>query len=218
MRYCGQAGWVTDRHGYRCTDTDPDSDTGKGGALGYNLASIPPTVGAVSKQDSQFINHFSLVLGVLVAIAIVLGALARSVAAKTQKVEIYDDPAYVANVEASTAAFAREAVACQDNSSMAIKAPAGAGPSIALTVPKTDKDLFENVCTSCHGAGIAGAPKAGDKSAWASRIAEGKATLYQHALSGFTGKAGVMPPKGGRTDLPDDLIKQGVDYMVSLAQ
>jgi cytochrome c5 len=35
---------------------------------------------------------------------------------------------------------------------------------------------------------------------------------------GIRGKAGVMPPKGGRTDLPDDLIKQGVDYMVSLAQ
>jgi cytochrome c5 len=194
------------------------SDTGNPGALGYNFVSIPPTVGAVSKQDSQFINHFSLVLGVLVAIAIILIALARSVAAKTQKVEIYDDPAYVANVEAATAPFAHEAVSGQDNSALTIKAPAGAGPAIALAVPKTGKDLFENVCTSCHGAGIAGAPKAGDKSAWAPRIAEGKATLYQHALNGFTGKAGVMPPKGGRTDLPDDLVKQGVDYMVSLAQ
>jgi cytochrome c5 len=172
----------------------------------------------VSKQDSQFINHFSLVLGILIAIAILLGALARSVAAKTQKVEIYDDPAYAANVQAATAPFSQEAVAGQDNSALAIKAPVGAGPAVALAVPKTGKDLFETVCTSCHGAGIAGAPKAGDKSAWAPRIAEGKATLYQHAVGGFTGKAGVMPPKGGRTDLPDDLIKQGVDYMVSLAQ
>ena len=64
----------------------------------------------------------------------------------------------------------------------------------------------------------AGAPKAGDKAAWGPRIAEGKATLYQHALNGYTGKTGIMPAKGGRTDLPDDLIKQGVDYMVSLAQ
>jgi cytochrome c5 len=172
----------------------------------------------VSKQDSQFINHFSLILGGLIALAIVLLALARSVAADTQKVEIYDDPAYVANVQAATAAFSQEAVAGQDNSALAIKAPAGAGPSVALAVPKTGKDVFESVCSSCHGAGIAGAPKAGDKSAWSARIAEGKATLYQHALNGFTGKSGVMPPKGGRTDLPDDLIKQGVDYMVSLAQ
>lgn len=172
----------------------------------------------MSKQDSQFINSFSLVLGVLVAIAIVLLALARSVAAKTQKVEIYDDPAYVANVNAATAPFSREAVSGQDNSALAIKAPAGAGPAVAMAVPKNGKELFENVCTSCHGAGIAGAPKAGDKAAWGPRIAEGKATLYQHALSGFTGKSGVMPPKGGRTDLPDDLVKQGVDYMLSLAQ
>jgi cytochrome c5 len=172
----------------------------------------------VSKQDSQFINHFSLILGILVAIAILLGALARSVAADTQKVEIYDDPAYTAAVQAATAPFAHEAIAGQDNSAMAIKAPAGAGPAAPLAVPKDGKTLFESVCTSCHGAGIAGAPKAGDKSAWGPRIAEGKATLYQHALNGFTGKAGVMPPKGGRTDLPDDLIKQGVDYMVSLAQ
>jgi len=172
----------------------------------------------VSKQDSQFINHFSLVLGVLVTIAVLLIALARSVAARTQAVEVYNDPAYVASVETRTAPFVREAIAGHDNSAMTIKAPAGAGPAVALAVPKTGKELFESVCTSCHGAGIAGAPKAGDKAAWAPRIAEGKATLYQHALGGFTGKAGVMPPKGGRTDLPDDLIKQGVDYMVSIAQ
>ena len=169
-------------------------------------------------QDSKFINNFSLVLGILVAIALILLALARSVAARTQGVEIFDDPTYVAAVESNTAPFAKEAIAGQDNSAMIIKAPAGAGPSVALAVPKTGKDLFDSVCTSCHGAGIAGAPKAGDKSAWAARIAEGKPTLYQHALNGFQGKSGVMPAKGGRTDLPDDLIKQGVDYMVSMAQ
>ena len=45
-----------------------------------------------------------------------------------------------------------------------------------------------------------------------------KPTLYQHALGGYQGKTGVMPAKGGRTDLPDDIVKQGVDYLVSLAQ
>ena len=172
----------------------------------------------MSNQDSHFINSFSLVLGLLVTIAILLLALARSVAGETQGVEIYDDPAYVATVKNSTAPFVREAVAGQDNSAMQIKAPAGAGPAVALAVPKTGKELFESVCTSCHGTGLAGAPKAGDKAAWAARIAEGKPTLYQHALGGFQGKTGVMPAKGGRTDLPDDLIKQGVDYLVSLAQ
>mgnify|MGYP003547136437 FL=1 len=40
--------------------------------------------------------------------------------------------------------------------------------------------------------------------------------LYDHAIKGFSGQAGVMPPKGGRTDLSDDLIRQAVDHMVAL--
>jgi cytochrome c len=38
--------------------------------------------------------------------------------------------------------------------------------------------------------------------------------LHKHAIEGFQGQTGLMPPKGGRVDLPDDLVKQGVDYMV----
>jgi cytochrome c5 len=172
----------------------------------------------VSKNDSQFVNVFSLVIGVLVAVAIVLLVLAREVAARTEGKAVYDDPAYIASVLQRVEPVGQEAVAGQDNSAMAIQAPAGAGPAVAMSVPKDGKALFTAVCSVCHGAGIAGAPKAGDKAAWAPRIAEGKATLYQHAIGGYSGKTGAMPPKGGRTDLPDDLIKQGVDYMVSLAQ
>jgi cytochrome c5 len=172
----------------------------------------------VSKQDSQFITTFSIVIGILVTITILLFALARAVASRTQEVDVYKDPIYLATLQHNVAPMTREAVAGQDNSAMAIQAPAGAGPAVAAAVPKNGADLFEAVCKTCHGTGLAGAPKAGDKAAWGPRIAEGKATLYQHALNGFSGKTGVMPAKGGRTDLPDDLIKQGVDYMVSLAQ
>jgi cytochrome c5 len=87
-----------------------------------------------------------------------------------------------------------------------------------VALPKDGKALFEQTCSVCHGQGIAGAPKAGDKSAWGPRIAKGKSVLYQHALNGFQGTSGVMPPKGGRTDVPDDLVKQAVDYMVQMAQ
>jgi cytochrome c5 len=174
----------------------------------------------VSKQDSQFITTFSIVIGTLVAISIVLLALARSVAAQTQVVDVYKDPIYLATLEKNTAPFTREAVAGKDNSSMTIAAPPTTVPGtlVATAVPKNGDELFHAVCTTCHGAGLAGAPKAGDKAAWAPRIAQGKATLYLHAINGYNGKAGVMPAKGGRSDLPDDLIKQGVDYMVSLAQ
>jgi cytochrome c5 len=172
----------------------------------------------VSKNDSQFVNVFSLVIGTLVAIAVLLLVLAREVAARTEGTAVYVDPAYIDSVLQRVQPFGQEAVAGQDNSALAIKAPAGAGPAVGLSVPKDGKALFESVCTTCHGPGIAGAPKAGDKAAWGPRIAEGKATLYQHAIGGYNGKTGAMPAKGGRTDLPDDLIKQGVDYMVSLAQ
>lgn len=172
----------------------------------------------MNKNDSQFVNVFSLVIGLLVAVALALLFLARSVAARTELHDVYVDPAYVDSVLERVAPVGKEAVAGQDNSALAIQAPAGAAANAALAVPKDGKALFEAVCSACHGAGIAGAPKAGDKAAWAPRLAQGKAVLYQHALQGFNGKSGAMPAKGGRTDLPDSLIKQGVDYMVSLAQ
>jgi cytochrome c5 len=70
----------------------------------------------------------------------------------------------------------------------------------------------------CHGAGIAGAPKFGDKAAWAPRIAQGSDTLHTHALKGFQGKAGMMPAKGGNAALADADVKAAVDYMVSKAK
>ena len=157
-------------------------------------------------------------IGILVAIAVLFFAFANEFAAQTQLVDAYKDPQYVASVQTRVAPFYQEAVAGQDNSALKIQAPAGAGRTVPLAVPKNGKELFEAVCKTCHGTGLAGAPKAGDKSAWGPRIAEGKATLYQHALNGYNGNTGVMPAKGGRTDLPDALINQGVDYMVSLAQ
>ncbi len=173
----------------------------------------------VSKHDTHFFNVFSMVIGLLVTITVVLFALARVVASHTQEANVLTEPGYTKSVAARIGDLTREAVAGQDNSALAIKAgtPAGAG-SAAPAMPKNGTELFEQTCSVCHGAGIAGAPKAGDKAAWAPRLAEGKALLYQHALQGFQGKTGVMPPKGGRTDLPDDLVKQAVDHMVQMAQ
>jgi cytochrome c5 len=172
----------------------------------------------MSKQDSHFFNIFSLVIGLLVTIAVLEFALARSVAGKTQEVQVFEDSKYITSVQSRVEPFVHVAVAGQDNSALKIEAPPGAGASVALAVPKDGPALYQAVCSTCHATGLAGAPKAGDKSLWGPRIAQGKPTLYQHALQGFQGKTGVMPAKGGRTDLPDDLIKQGVDYLVSQAQ
>jgi len=170
----------------------------------------------VSKQDSQFFNIFSLVLGILIVIAILLFALARSVGKDTQSAHVLTDPKYLAEVE-SNLTTGRVAVAGRDNSALAIVPAAGAVVA-ELAVPTDGPGVYEQVCGACHLNGIAGAPKSDDRAAWAPRIAQGKDTLYKHAIEGYTGKQGVMPAKGGRSDLSDDLVKAAVDYMVSKTQ
>jgi cytochrome c5 len=68
-------------------------------------------------------------------------------------------------------------------------------------------------CAVCHLPGIAGAPKVGDKPEWERRVRGGMDMLYRNALEGVPNTA--MQAKGGQTDLPDDLIKAIVDYMVN---
>ena len=174
----------------------------------------------MSKQDTHFFNVFSMVMGLLMAVAIALFALARIVASQTQDREVLEDASYVKNVEQRIAPFAKVAVAGQDNTALAIKpdAAGSAAPAGAEAMPKTGEALFQQTCSACHGAGIAGAPKAGDKAAWGPRIAKGMPALYDHAEKGFQGSSGIMPAKGGRTDAPDDLVKQAVDYMVGMAK
>jgi cytochrome c5 len=79
-------------------------------------------------------------------------------------------------------------------------------------------DVYTKTCAMCHAAGVAGAPKIGDKSDWGPRIAQGKDRLYTHAIEGFQGKKGVMPPKGGNTTLADTDVKAAVDYMIAQAK
>ena len=164
----------------------------------------------MSKQDTHFFNTFSMVIGGLIVIALAIFALARTVAGHTEEPEVYADAQYVASVDARIKPFAREAVAGADNSAMAIVAAPQSAGSTAQPVPKDGATLYEAVCKNCHGPGLIGAPKFGEHAAWAPRIAKGKAALYEHALKGFN----AMPAKGGRTDLSDDLIKAGVDFMV----
>lgn len=78
--------------------------------------------------------------------------------------------------------------------------------------------VFKSTCAMCHQTGAAGAPILGNKDEWAPRIAQGNATLYDHAIKGFTGTKGMMPTKGGNPSLSDEDVQAAVDYMVSKAQ
>ena len=77
------------------------------------------------------------------------------------------------------------------------------------------EQVFQAVCKTCHEAGIAGAPKVGDKAAWAGPIKKGYETLVQHALNGFQEPGKVMPPRGGNPDLSDVEVERAVVYMAN---
>jgi cytochrome c len=78
----------------------------------------------------------------------------------------------------------------------------------------TGPQVYNSACVACHASGAAGAPVMGDQAAWAPRIDKGMEVLKQHAIEGFQGETGIMPPKGGRTDLSDEAVIAGVEYMV----
>jgi cytochrome c5 len=103
----------------------------------------------------------------------------------------------------------------------AATAPAAAPATITAAAPAENtvgKSVFNKTCALCHAAGVAGAPKPGDKADWGPRIAQGNDVLYKHAMEGFTGAKGQMPPRGGAPTLTDDEMKAAVNYMVDASR
>jgi len=74
--------------------------------------------------------------------------------------------------------------------------------------------VYDKSCAVCHAQGLAGAPKISDKAAWEKRISQGMDKLIERAINGFSGDAGVMPPKGGNPNLTDEEVTAAVVYMV----
>jgi cytochrome c5 len=94
-----------------------------------------------------------------------------------------------------------------------VPSKAAAGPAKAA-VKADGKTVYDTTCMACHAAGVAGAPKLGDKAAWAPRMKGGSAALYASALKGKN----AMPAKGGNASLADEAIKAAVDYMVAASK
>ena len=97
----------------------------------------------------------------------------------------------------------------------AAAAPVVVAAVAAAAAPASDagKKLYDSNCMACHVAGVAGAPKFGDKAAWAPRIATGMDALYASVIKGKN----AMPARGG-SGAPDDDIKAAVQYMVAAAK
>jgi cytochrome c len=82
----------------------------------------------------------------------------------------------------------------------------------AQAVPASPGEAtYQQACAVCHAAGIGDAPIPGDKGAWSDRIAKGRAALVSSALSGI----GIMPPKGGQSQLNDDAVAAAVDFIIA---
>lgn len=102
--------------------------------------------------------------------------------------------------------------------SAATPAPAVAAAQPPAAENPLGKSTYGKTCAMCHAAGVAGAPKPGDKADWGPRIAQGKELLYKHALEGFSGAKGMMPARGGASALSDDEVKAAIEFMVAQSQ
>jgi cytochrome c5 len=142
-------------------------------------------------------------------------------------VEVARGVAYMANAggakfpepqRAAQAAASAPAAAATPSASPAPAATTAAAPApTAAAQPaggaNAGEALFKQTCVVCHGAGVAGAPKFGDKAAWAPRIKQGLDTLVQNAIHG----KGAMPPRGG-SSASDAEVRAAVEYMVNASK
>jgi len=90
--------------------------------------------------------------------------------------------------------------------------PAAVAP-VAAAAPRSGKDIVTSACVACHGTGVAGAPKLGDKAAWSPRASKGVDGLLKNAIHGLN----AMPPRGTCADCSDDELKGAIEYMLKQA-
>lgn len=169
---------------------------------GYKGGAMPAKGGNADLDDVE------------VARAVVFMANQSGAKFKEPEVKTAAPAAAAASAEASASAASAPTttVASAPAASAAASSASAAAPG--KLAADAGKKLYEANCQMCHAAGVAGAPKFADKAAWADRIKQGNATLYDHAIKGFQGKAGMMPARGGST-ASDEEMKAAVDYMTA---
>ncbi|BDU19650.1 cytochrome c [Dyella sp. GSA-30] len=175
--------------------------------------------GSMSKSDQSFMRSFSLLIVGLAVLTLLLIGLAWTIYDHEPK-EV--DPSAQAQVDARIAPNGAVYAGNTGRAAMlaAQEAAAKAAASqVAYGGTKDGKTIYDNLCHSCHTAGVAGAPKLGDKAAWGPRIAEGLDTLVKHAIEGYKGPDGnMMPAKGGNPSLTDEQVKAAVTWITQQAK
>ena len=160
---------------------------------------------------------YSLVIGVLAAVALAILVLAMKMSDLTQGIYTRDTTEYQAAVAERIRPLSQVYLPGEEQEAPLPTVETVAEPepvAAALSGPQ----VYNSACLACHAAGVGGAPVLGDAAVWEPRIAQGVDVLKQHAIEGFTGSSGYMPAKGGRMDLSDAEIAAAVDYMVGESQ
>lgn len=169
------------------------------------------------KRDQKFFDMYSLVIGVLALIALAIFVLAMKMSEMTQEIYTTSAEEYRESVADRLRPMGQVYLPGEEhqaNEPVVAEAAAAEPVDAALSGPQ----VYNEACIACHGSGIGGAPMITDAQNWAARIAQGTDLLYQHAIEGYTGQSGYMPPKGARLDLSDEEVTGAVDYMLSEAQ
>ena len=164
-------------------------------------------------HDLVFLKHFSMILAFLAAVTVGLILFAHHLNGMIPA-EVSPDAAKrtEARIAPTGAVYAGATGAAQQASAVAAAAAAAAS-QVAYGGTTDGSVVFNNLCTGCHTSGAGGAPTL-DKAHWSARIAQGKDTLYKHAIEGFSSNGATMPPKGGNPALTDEQVKATVDWML----
>jgi cytochrome c5 len=181
----------------------------------YNGRPAPFPDASVRNHDSVFLKHFSQVIAILVGITIALILLGMYInGLKPVEENPVATAATVARIAPVGQVYAGATGAAAQAAAAAAAAEAAHGQG-AYRGTHDGATIFGNLCTGCHTAGVALAPKL-EKAAWAARIAQGVETLHAHAINGYNGPdGGVMPAKGGNPALSDEQVKATVDWMLT---
>ena len=169
------------------------------------------------KRDQKFFDMYSLVIGILAIFALGILVLAMKMSDSTQGIYTSDAEEYQAAVQDRIRPFGQVYLPGEEAAANAPQVSEATHPEPVETA-MSGPQVFNSACIACHGSGIGGAPIVGDADAWVERITQGPDTLNEHAISGFTGSTGFMPPKGARMDLSDDEVRGAVEYMISESQ
>ena len=164
-------------------------------------------------HDLVFVKHFAQVIGFLVFVTVALIGLGYFL---NTRMPAHPNPAAEARtlgrIQPAGAVYAGATGAAAQAQAAAAAAEAAKG-QVAYGGTLDGATIFGNLCTGCHTAGVANAPKL-EKAAWTARIAQGNDTLYKHAIEGYQ-NVGMMPAKGGNPALTDEQVKATVDWMLA---